>query len=44
MTVTTSDLELESVDKHGKRIVRTGDLMTDGYIYVGNTGHDDMET
>ena len=29
---------------NGKRIPKAGDLITDGYIYVGNTGHHDMET
>ena len=44
VTIAASGLELEEVDDNGNRITRAGDLLTDGYIYVGNTGHHDMET
>ena len=44
VTIAASGLELEAVDENGRRITRAGDLLTDGYIYVGDTGHHDMET
>ena len=44
VTIAASGLELEAVDDNGNRITRAGDLLTDGYIYVGDTGHHDMET
>ena len=44
MTIAASELELEQVDKQGNRVTRAGDLITDGYIYVGNKGHDNMAT
>ena len=44
MTIAASELELEQVDEKGNRVVRAGDLITDGYIYVGNKGHHSMAT
>ena len=44
ITVAASGLELEQVDSNGKRVARAGDLITDGYIYLGKTGHKNMET
>ena len=44
VAIATSGLELDQVDDRGNKIPRAGDLITDGYIYIGGKGHEDMET